>query len=184
MDNRLLNIVDETGVVAGTETREKIHREGLLHRIVHVWFYTPDKQLIFHRRGQKAETFPNRLDATIGGYVEIGSDYLQTAVTETREETGVVVRLEDMVLIGERKPEKAFRDPVTGTLNRHLKAIFAYRFTGDIKDLKAQEGEDVTIRFEAVPIDRVLSLAREEIEKEFILSQFERGYFDIFQKLK
>lgn len=28
----LLNVVDEQGNIIGTETREKIHKEGLLHR--------------------------------------------------------------------------------------------------------------------------------------------------------
>ncbi len=183
MSKAVLNIVDEEGNIVGVETREKIHQEGLLHRIVHVWLYTPDKNIIFQRRGKEAESFPNKLDATVGGHVEIGQDYMQAALAETREETGIQARPEEMMLLGLRKAEQAFRDPVTGTLNRHLKAVFAYRFTGDIKSLRPQEGEDDTIRFEAVPISRVLGLQPEEISKDFIPAQFEPDYFDIFQKI-
>jgi isopentenyldiphosphate isomerase len=184
MDNRMLEIVDEEGKVTGIETREKIHQEGLLHRIVHVWFYTPDKKLIFQRRGKSAETFPNLLDATVGGHVEIGSDYIKTAITETEEETGIVVKAEEFTLLDTRKPAHPFRDPVTGTLNNHLKAIYAFPFKGNLKDIKAGEGEDVTIKFEEYPLDKILSLSKEEWLKNFIPSQREPEYFDIFQKIK
>ncbi len=184
MDNRFLNVVDREGNIIGVETREKIHREGLLHRIVHVWFYTPDKQLIFQRRGRSAETFPNLLDATVGGHVEIGSDYIQTAIAETREETGVDARAEDFISIAERRPDHPFKDPVTGTLNNHLKGIFALKFRGDIKNIKVGEGEDATIKFEAYPIEKILSLSKDEWLRNFIPSQREPEYFDIFQKIK
>lgn len=39
-DNRKLNIVDESANIIGEETRENIHNQGLLHREIHVWFYT------------------------------------------------------------------------------------------------------------------------------------------------
>lgn len=40
-DKRKLNIVDEAGEIIGFDTRENIHNQGLLHREIHVWFYTP-----------------------------------------------------------------------------------------------------------------------------------------------
>lgn len=43
VDNRKLNIVDEDGNIIGEETRENIHKQGLLHREIHVWFYTHRK---------------------------------------------------------------------------------------------------------------------------------------------
>jgi isopentenyldiphosphate isomerase len=36
----MLEIVDENDNVIGLETREKVHREGLLHREIHIWFVT------------------------------------------------------------------------------------------------------------------------------------------------
>lgn len=184
MDNRFLDVVDRDGNIIGVETREKIHREGLLHCIVHVWFYTRDKQLIFQRRGKHAETYPDLFDATVGGHVEIGSNDIQTAITETHEETGVSVQPEDLILLAKKLPHRPFKDPVTNTLNNHLKAIFAFEYKGKLEDLKVGEGEDVSIRFEAFPIEKILMLSREEWDKSFIPSQRESEYFDIFQKIK
>ncbi len=36
--NNLLNIIDEEGNVIRQETREKIHKLGLLHQEINVWF--------------------------------------------------------------------------------------------------------------------------------------------------
>jgi isopentenyldiphosphate isomerase len=72
MDNRILNIIDEEGNILGEATRQEIHEKGLLHGEVHVWFYTPDRQLIFQHRAKDKETWPDLLDATVGGHVEIG----------------------------------------------------------------------------------------------------------------
>lgn len=88
MDDRL-NVVDKNGAIIGEESRDVIHRNGLLHREVHVWLYTPDKELIFQHRAKDKETFPDLLDATAGGYVEIGDDWVTAALKELQEETGV-----------------------------------------------------------------------------------------------
>ena len=74
-DNRRLNIVNEEGEIVGVETREDIHNQGLLHRECHVWFYTPAGEIIFQHRAKDKDTYPDLLDATVGGHVEIGSDY-------------------------------------------------------------------------------------------------------------
>ena len=37
-----LNIVDEDDNIIGEDTRENIHKNGLLHREVHVWLYNDE----------------------------------------------------------------------------------------------------------------------------------------------
>ena len=69
-DSRKLNIVDENDQIIGEDTRENIHRKGLLHREIHVWFYTPKSEIVFQHRAKNKDTFPDLLDATVGGHVE------------------------------------------------------------------------------------------------------------------
>jgi hypothetical protein len=83
-DNRMLEVIDEEGNVIGRETREHIHREGLLHREVHVWLYTPDGNVILQRRAKDKDLYPGLLDASVGGHVEMGADYEESAITEMR----------------------------------------------------------------------------------------------------
>ena len=42
-----LNVIDEQGNIIGEETREGIHREGLLHREIHVWLFNKKGEDIF-----------------------------------------------------------------------------------------------------------------------------------------
>ena len=88
-DNRKLNIIDENGNITGEETRENIHKQGLLHREIHVWFYTPKGEILFQHRAKDKDTYPDLLDATVGGHVEIGADYESAALQELEEETGI-----------------------------------------------------------------------------------------------
>ncbi|MEK7136619.1 MAG: NUDIX domain-containing protein, partial [Patescibacteria group bacterium] len=91
-----LNIVDENDEIIGEEARGKIHKEGLLHRETHVWFLTPNKELILQLRAKDKDTFPDMLDATVGGHVDLGMNYEDTALKEMEEETGIKAKMEDL----------------------------------------------------------------------------------------
>lgn len=84
----MLEVVDENDNVIGFETRAKIHREGLLHREIHVWFLTPEGEIVFQHRAKDKDTYPDKLDATVGGHVESNMSYEDTAIKECKEETG------------------------------------------------------------------------------------------------
>lgn len=78
-------IVNEQDEVIGEEERSIIHQKGLLHREAHVIFITPDKKIIFQKRGLNKETYPGLLDWTVGGHVDSANDsYEQTAERESK----------------------------------------------------------------------------------------------------
>ena len=57
-----LNIIDENGKIIGEDTRKNIHKNGLLHREINVYFYTPQGEIIFQHRSKNKETFPDLLE--------------------------------------------------------------------------------------------------------------------------
>lgn len=71
-DGGMLDVVDKDGNILYQETRKKIHEEGLMHREVHVWLFTPNRELIFQHRSTNKDTYPGLLDASVGGHVEVG----------------------------------------------------------------------------------------------------------------
>src|ERR1035437_3863166 len=95
----LLDIINENDVVIGQDTRENVHKKGLLHREIHVWFITPDGQMIFQHRAKDKDTYPDLLDATVGGHVEPGATYEETAIKEMEEETGLKAEKEDLHIL-------------------------------------------------------------------------------------
>lgn len=162
-DDRKLNIINEHDEIIGEATRETIHKQGLLHREVHVWFYTPKSEIIFQHRAKDKDTYPDLLDATVGGHVEIGDDYEQTALKEMEEETGVNASKDDLVFI--QTTQRKTHDQITGKINNVIRAIYAYCYTGKLDDLKIEQGK--AIGFEVWPLEKLFNIS-EDNAKHFI----------------
>lgn len=178
-DNRKLNIVDEDGKIIGVETRENIHNHGLLHREIHVWFYMPKSEIIFQHRAKDKDTYPDLLDATVGGHVEINSDYENTALQELQEETGIKAEKNNLIFI-QMARSKTF-DAVTNKTNNVIRAIYAYRYEGKAENLKIEKGK--AIGFESWSLENIFNISDED-KKRFISSIFEEQNLEIFAKIK
>lgn len=178
-DNRILNVVDENDNVVGTETRENIHQNGLLHREVHVWFYTPKGEIIFQHRAKNKDTFPDLLDATVGGHVEISDGYIKTALKETQEETGVKIDKNDLTLVA--KIHHTAIDSINHKINKVIRVIYAYCYRDQIDDLKIEVKK--AIGFETWSIEKLLNITAED-KKYFIPSVFDKENLDIFRKIQ
>ncbi|MFA6322042.1 MAG: NUDIX domain-containing protein [Candidatus Buchananbacteria bacterium] len=178
-DDQKLNIIDENGKIIGEETRENIHRQGLLHREINVWFYTPAGEIIFQHRGKNKDTYPNLLDATVGGHVEIGSDYLDTALKEIAEEAGINVKASDLILLKTVKSKS--QDQITGKINYKIQAIFAYGYQEKIEDLLIEDGE--ATGFEAIDLKKLLTMSEPDKEK-FVPSIFSPSGLDVFKTIQ
>jgi len=178
---RFLNIVDENDNIIGQEEREKIHQIGLLHREVHVYFFTPQGELIFQHRAKDKDTFPDMLDATVGGHVEIGHSYEETAVKETAEETGVKIKASDLLLVG--GIDKYFEnDESTGKINNAFRAHYACLYEGEIKDLKIEAGK--SLGFEVWTIAKLMSMSEDELVRfiPYVARFARKELFDFLNK--
>ncbi|MBI2010830.1 MAG: NUDIX domain-containing protein [Candidatus Colwellbacteria bacterium] len=178
-DLRRLNIVDESGKIISEDTRENIHNKGLLHREIHVWFYTPRDEIIFQHRAKDKDTYPDLLDATVGGHVEIGSDYEESALKEMEEETGIKADRNDLHFI-ETVRNKAY-DPVTNKTNNVIRAIYAYLYDGRTEDLKVEQGK--AIGFEAWPLREIFNIPEDE-RKRFVPIILEENHLELFRKIQ
>jgi len=155
MKEEQLEVINEDDEVIGLESRETIHQKGLLHREIHVWFITPNREIIFQHRAKNKDTYPDKLDATVGGHVEPGVSYEETAVKECEEETGVKLDL----------------------LN--LRLVYVYLFDDNISDLRVEEGK--AIGFEAWRIDSLPSLSKQDQER-FIPMILSKEFLDLFEE--
>ncbi|KKS25889.1 MAG: NUDIX hydrolase [Parcubacteria group bacterium GW2011_GWA2_42_11] len=178
-DNRKLNIVDESGNLISEETRENIHKQGLLHREIHIWFYTPKGEIIFQHREKDKNTYPDLLDATVGGHVEIGSDYENAALQELEEETGIKAMKDNLAFIQTVRSETY--DKATSMTNNVVRAIYAYRYDGNVEDLRVENGK--AIGFEVWPFDKIFNIADED-RKRFIPAILEDEVLNIFRKIQ
>jgi isopentenyldiphosphate isomerase len=122
------DIVRADGAPLGrSKPRAEVHRDGDWHRAVHVWVAGFDAAgesfLICQRRGLGKDTWPGRLDATVGGHLRAGED-VADALRECDEEIGVAVTLADLRPLG---THLAVSESEPGIVDRELQAVFLLR---------------------------------------------------------
>lgn len=125
--SELFDVVTFDGKPTGrTKRRGDVHRDGDWHRAVHVWVTGIDERgpfLTFQRRSLAKDTWPGRLDATVGGHFRAGEDLPET-LREVEEEIGIAVELTDLRYIGKRI---CINEVEAGIVDHELQDVFLLR---------------------------------------------------------
>lgn len=179
MPEEILDIVNEADEVIGQAPRNQAHHEGLRHREVGVWFFTPSGEIVFQRRSPTKETSPNKLATTVAGHVPTGESYDDAALRELYEETGLRLRLSDLKRLAKQETRHVYA--ATGLINHAFKQYYAYRYTDDVVDLYIEPGE--ATGYELWPIDTILSL-HEDDRTKFISDVSSPQMQELFRQMK
>lgn len=175
--SEILDIVDNDDNVIGQAERDDVHRFGLVCRLAYVCFYTVNREVILQKRSDTKKNDPGKLTTTVSGHVSSGQDYLEAAVRETAEEAGVEVDDNDLVSLGVVRA-----DYVQGAyLSNAMRGLFAYKFDGDVADLKVEEGDGAG--FVSLPIEALERQLDEEPDK-FATILTDKVGRDLFQGIK
>jgi isopentenyldiphosphate isomerase len=89
MNEEIFDVVNERDEVIGRQTRNEVHRLGLMHRAVHVLVFNAAGQIFLQKRSMKKDRQPGLWDSSASGHVDAGEDYDRCAVRELREEIGL-----------------------------------------------------------------------------------------------
>jgi isopentenyldiphosphate isomerase len=87
-----------------TVERNAAHAEGIPHAAIHLWICACTDgawSLLFQKRASHKETFPDLLDATVGGHLRAGETW-RDGLRETEEEIGITVDPARCVLVMRR----------------------------------------------------------------------------------
>ena len=131
-----LDIIDENENIIDQVSRDEVHIKGLLHREIHVWLHTSDNKIIFQKRSATKDTFPNALDASVGGHIDIGETPEIAAIKELEEEAGIVADISGLNFINKKRSKTI--DP-SGKINNVIRYIYSYFYMGNITDLTIEE---------------------------------------------
>jgi len=95
----MLEVVDARNRVLGLRRRGEIHGDpSLFHRSVHIVVRDAGGRIYLQRRSMAKVIQPGKWDTSVGGHVDPGETFLQSAVRELEEELGVALpRPEDLV---------------------------------------------------------------------------------------
>ena len=81
-----MDVVDERNNVLYQETRENIHRTGLLHMGVHVLIFNSDRRMLLPVRSPDKDTFPGCYDTSLSEHCNAGETYDETVRRGLMEE--------------------------------------------------------------------------------------------------
>jgi isopentenyldiphosphate isomerase len=100
--NEQLIQVDEHNEVIGGVTRIKAHSTpGIYYRTIFILVKNNKGEVLIQKRSPTKDLYPNCWDLSVGGHVNFGKSYVETAVRELKEELGVEAKDEDFILKGE-----------------------------------------------------------------------------------
>lgn len=86
----------------GEYPRSYVHRNRLWHDVCQCWLVEVrygKVRLYFQRRSYEKRSHPGKYDITSGGHVMAGEKIRQAMVRELREETGIIMKPEDLIEI-------------------------------------------------------------------------------------
>ena len=157
--SEILDVVNDRDEVIGQAERDEVHRVGLVCRLAYVCFYTANREIILQKRSDTKKNDPGKLTTTVSGHVASGQTYLEAAVRETVEEAGVEVNEVDLISMGVVRADYVQGD----YLSNAMRGLFAYRFDGDVSDLKVEEGDGAG--FVTLPIEELERQLDEQPDK-------------------
>jgi len=92
--DEMFDVVDESDRVVGQERRDIVHRDGLLHRAVHLFVFNPAGELFLQKRSRLKDVHPGAWDSSAAGHLDTGEDYETAARRELEEELGILAEVE------------------------------------------------------------------------------------------
>jgi isopentenyldiphosphate isomerase len=138
-----IDVLDDRRLMTGEVVwKSEAHRLGLWHRCFHCWIASPETPsggpyLFVQRRAAEKETWPDRLDVTVGGHLGAGEEALEGGLREIKEELGLQVAAGDLMPLGTRRAELEIP---TG-IDREFQEVFLLVRSLSPKDLRLQKKE-------------------------------------------
>ncbi len=153
----IIDICDERGNPTGeTVERARAHSEGILHRTAHVWIVRRSGngwEILLQKRSLEKDSYPGLYDTSSAGHIPAGSEPLESALRELREELGIEAGEDQLLPAGTFRIQyedsfhgKPFRD-------NEFTFVYVYRDPVDADALILQPGEVDEVRW--FPLDEV-----------------------------
>ncbi len=101
----LLTIYDENLKEIGAMPRDKIHKKGLKHKVVHCWITDKEKDEIFiyfQQRSYNKSDFPGMYDIACAGHIDAGEKAENAMIRELEEEIGLNINKSELRYIGRK----------------------------------------------------------------------------------
>lgn len=162
----MIDVLEADGSPSGrAKPKALVHRDGDLHRSVHVWIIAPDDRILVQRRAAVKENNPGLWDVSCAGHISAGESMIDAALREAHEELGIVLEPDDLRHIASLREHSILND---GTyIDNEIHEIFIVRRDVDLATLRLQPEEVGDVRL--VTRDEFRLLERVSHEEEYAL---------------
>jgi isopentenyldiphosphate isomerase len=159
----MLAVLDEEGNATGEAvSRGEAHEKGILHGASHTCLYRKRGdaiEVLLQRRSPSKDSFPNCLDISSAGHMEVGMSFEETAIKELREELGIQVEAGGLTRVQRRSFRSVTEQHGKPFIDHEIDEIYVLRADDlDLSELVLQK-EEVS---EAVWMDTDTVIARLE----------------------
>ena len=90
--DELIAVLDAKGNATGkTCLKSIVHKTGLYHATVHVWFYTNKGKILLQQRAASKIIYPLLWDVSVAGHINATESFKSGAVREIKEEIGLII---------------------------------------------------------------------------------------------
>lgn len=100
--NESLTEVDKNNKVIGPISRGVAHKSPeKIYRTISIFVKNLKGEYLWQKRSSTKDLYPDCWDFSVGGHVDFGSSYIETAVREIEEELGIKTIEEELLFLGE-----------------------------------------------------------------------------------
>lgn len=163
--DELVAVVDENDKAIGADTRDNVHKKGLLHREIAVIIFNKKNEILLQKRKDNG-----RYGFSAAGHFSTSENYLQGAFREAKEEIGIELKESELKEITKLRRDVSW----DGLRNNVFLKIFEAK-----KDLKIGD-----FNIDMFEVDSVGFFSIEQIEK--MISEnpesFGRGFRKVYEQ--
>jgi isopentenyldiphosphate isomerase len=145
------DVCDERGLPTGEVVeRSTAHSKGILHRTTHVWIIRESEggwQVLLQKRSENKDSYPGMYDTSSAGHIPAGTEPLDSALRELKEELGITAEKEQLKRIGTFRTE--YEEVFHGKLfhDNEVISVYVYSEPVDPDQLVLQESEVEEVQY-------------------------------------
>jgi isopentenyl-diphosphate Delta-isomerase len=154
----LIDVLSETGLRTGeTLPRAEIHRLGKRHRVVRLYLFNAQNELLLQRRAMTVDHAPNLYSISVLGHINAGEFSAQTVRREVEEELGIDASQLKIDFLFSHYQEAVLNETY---IDRQFNDIYVTRADLDPAHIQFDSAEVAEIKF--VPFDDFRAMLADE----------------------
>lgn len=164
----MIDVLAADGSPTGrTKPKPHVHRDGDLHRSVHVWIITPDGSILVQHRAGVKENNPGLWDVSCAGHISAGESAIDAAIREAGEELGIALMPDELRYVASLREHSVLNN---GTyIDNEIHEIFIVRRDVDLSTLRLQLEEVDDVRLVTREEFALLEMVAHEEEYALVL---------------